>query len=139
MTPGSGLLPTRTLPRKNLPDDFGAAQSAVEVAVNAAHVAADFKNSRRFIGLDMFGKLINTPDDPVLVNVVTGIVDGLDGGAVTDDGDLIGNIGDLIELMGNNNTSHTLGLQALEQIQKVLGVFLVQSGSGFICKEKFRT
>ena len=50
MTPAIGLLPTRTLPRKNLPDDFGAAQSAVEVAVNAAQVAADFKNSRRFIG-----------------------------------------------------------------------------------------
>ena len=66
MTPAIGLLLTKTLPRKNLPEDFGAAQNAVDVVVNAAQVAADFKNSRRFIGLDMFGKLINTPDDPVL-------------------------------------------------------------------------
>lgn len=66
MTPAIGLLLTKTLPRKNLPDVFGSAQGAAAVAANAAQVAADFKNSRRFIGLDMFGKLINTPDDPVL-------------------------------------------------------------------------
>ena len=34
--------------------------------------------------------------------------------------------------MGNNNTSHTFSLQALQQIQKVLGVFLVQSSGGFV-------
>jgi hypothetical protein len=53
MTPAIGLLLTKTLPRKNLPDVFGSAQGAVDVAANAAQVAADFKNSRRFMFIQL--------------------------------------------------------------------------------------
>ena len=64
-----------------------------------------------------------------------GIVKVGNGLAVTQDGDRVGNVNDLIELMGNNNTSHTLGLQALQQVQKVLGVFLIQ-GSGRLVQDQ---
>ena len=74
----------------------------------------------------------HAPDDPILVDVVAGIVDGLDGGAVTDDGDLVGNVGDLVELVGNDDAGHALFLEAQHQVKQRLGIGLVEGRSRLV-------
>ena len=62
----------------------------------------------------------------------TVVVDGLDGGAVADDGDLVRNIGHLVELVGDDDHRHALLLEAQHQIQQRPGILLVQGGGGLV-------
>ena len=63
---------------------------------------------------------------------MTGIVDGLDGGAVTDDGDLVGNVGNLVELVRNDDAGHALFLEAQHQVKQRLGIGLIQGGGWLV-------
>ena len=65
-------------------------------------------------------------DDPVLAELVHALDQSLDGGAVPDDGGLVGAVDDLIELVGDDNGSQALLLKLNQQIQQHLGVLVVQ-------------
>ena len=71
-------------------------------------------------------------DDTVFINIVACVVDSLDGSTVTDNGDLISNIGDFVQLMGNNNTGHALFLELQQQVKKGTGIFFVQRGGRLV-------
>ena len=71
-------------------------------------------------------------DDPVLADIVGALVQRLDGMAVTDDGDVIGNVGYLVELMGDDDGGHALLLEPQQQIQKCLGIGLIQRRGGLV-------
>ena len=89
-----------------------------------AHLSADFV----FPAGIAVGQLAahHALDDAVLVNVPLGVVDGLDGSAVPDHGDLIRHIGDLVEFVGDDDGRHPLLLELQKQIQQHPGVLLVQ-------------
>ena len=74
----------------------------------------------------------HAPDDPVFVDVTAVIVNGLDGGAVPDHGNAVSHIGDLIELVGNDDGCHALLLEFQQQVQKHPGILLVQRGGGLV-------
>ena len=75
-------------------------------------------------------------DDPVLVNAVGLHVERLDGLAVTDDGDGIRDLLDLVELVGNDDGRDAAALQAEDQVQQVLGVGFVQRRGGLVEDEE---
>ena len=61
---------------------------------------------------------------------------GLDRAAVADDGDRVGDRGDLVELVGDHDLGDALGLQATHQVQQVRGVVLVEGGGGLVEDEQ---
>ena len=65
-------------------------------------------------------------------------MEGLDGVAVPDDGDGVGHVADLVELMGNNNTGHALGLQLEHQLQQLGALGVVEGGGGFVQDQQVR-
>ncbi len=66
-------------------------------------------------------------DDPLFGEVVHALVEGLNGAAVTDDGDGISHIADLVKLVGNDDAGQALGLQLQHQLQQLGGFLIVQS------------
>ena len=77
-------------------------------------------------------------DDAVLAELVHALVEGLDGVAVPDDGDGVGHVADLVELMGNNDTGHALGLQLQHQLQQLGALGVVEGGGGFVQDQQVR-
>ena len=75
-------------------------------------------------------------DDPVLVDGVRGDGERLDGLAVADDRDLVGDLLDLVELVGDHDRGDPLALQALEQVEQVLGVVVVEGRRGLVEDEQ---
>ena len=71
-------------------------------------------------------------DDPVLADIVCPFVKGFDGMAVPDHGDVVGHIGDLVELVRDDDGGQALLLEPQQQIQQRLGVRLVQRGSRLV-------
>ena len=71
-------------------------------------------------------------DDPVLVDGVGRDGERLDRLAVADDRDLVGDLLDLVELVGDHDRGDALALQALEQVEQVLGVVVVEGGGGLV-------
>ena len=70
-------------------------------------------------------------------SLLCALVQRFDGRAVAQNGDLVGDIGDLVELMGYDDRGHAALLaQREQQIQKVLRVLLVERGSRLIQDEK---
>ena len=63
-------------------------------------------------------------------------MEGLDGLAVPDDGDVVGHIGDLVELVGDDDARHTLALEPEQQVQQGLGVGLVEGGGRLVQNEE---
>ena len=78
-------------------------------------------------------------DNPFLADrLASMIVNGLDGSAVPDNGYFIRDVGDLVELMGNDNHGHSLFLKPKHQIQQRAGIFFIQGGCGFVQNQQFR-
>src|SRR5690606_2102106 len=75
-------------------------------------------------------------DDAILVDLTTGDVERLDGAAVADDGDLIRDLLDLIELVADDDRGDALRLQPEDEIEQMLGVVLVERGGGLIEDEQ---
>ena len=71
-------------------------------------------------------------NDPVLAELVHALDQGLDGGAVPDDGGLVGAVDDLVELVGDDNGGKALLLEFDEQVQQHFGVLVVEGGGGFV-------
>ena len=71
-------------------------------------------------------------DDPVLADVVRALVQRFDGFAVPQDGDVIRHIGDLVDLVGDEDGGHALLLEFQQQVQQRLGVLLVEGGGGLV-------
>ena len=78
-------------------------------------------------------------DDALLADRLGAVVvDGLDGAAVAHDGDLVGDVGDLVELVGDDDHRHALLLEAQHQIQQRLRILLVQRGGGLVQDQQLR-
>ena len=71
-------------------------------------------------------------DNPVLAELVHALDQGLDGGSVPDDGGLVGAVDDLVELVGDDNGGEPLLLKLHQQVQKHLGVLVVQRRGGLV-------
>ena len=64
-------------------------------------------------------------DNTVLADFIFTFYQCLDGSTITDHGNLVSHISNLIQLMRNNDTGHSLLLQLQKQIQKCLGICLI--------------
>ena len=71
-------------------------------------------------------------DDPIFVDLIHTLVQGFDGVAVPDDGNVIGHIGYFVQFVRNNNGCKPLLLKAEQQVQQGLGVLLVQRGGRLV-------
>ena len=71
-------------------------------------------------------------DDPVLAELVHALDQSLDGGAVPDDGGLVGAVDDLVELVGDDDGGQALLLELHQQVQQHLGVLVVEGGGGLV-------
>ena len=58
------------------------------------------------------------------------------GGAVADDGGLVGAVDDLVELVGDNNGGQALLLKRNEQVQQHLGILVVEGGRRLVQDEQ---
>ena len=76
-------------------------------------------------------------DDPALGNIIFSLHKCFDGRSVTNDGDLICHIRNLIQLMRDDDGCHSLFLEFQHQIQQCLGIRLIQRGSRLIQDQKF--
>ena len=65
-------------------------------------------------------------DDAVLVDAVLLDAERLDRLAVADDGDGVGDLLDLVELVADHDAGHALGAQPGDEVEQVLGVALVE-------------
>ncbi len=88
----------------------------------------DFADRNSFPFREAVGDLpaYHALDDSVLVHIVTGIVNGFDGRTIANHRDLIRHIGNLVQLMCDDNHGHAVLLELKHQIQQSLGIFLVQ-------------
>ena len=71
-------------------------------------------------------------DDPVLVDTAVAELERLDGAAVADDRDGVGDLLDLVELVADHDAGDAAVAQAPEQSQQVLAVALVERGRGLV-------
>ena len=78
-------------------------------------------------------------DDPALGNIIFSLHKCFDGRSVTNDGDLICHIRNLIQLMRDDDGCHSLFLEFQHQIQQCLGIRLIQRGSRLIQDQNIRT
>ena len=130
-------------------DDLAAADEEVGVLADhavldlrVAHVPvldleedlADLRLVVREPGLQ--GPAHHALDDAVLVDAVGLDVQRLDRLAVTDDGDGVRDLLDLVQLVGNDDGRDAAALQAEHQVQQVLGVGFVQGGRGLVEDEQ---
>src|SRR6478609_4011780 len=71
-------------------------------------------------------------DDPVLVDAVLLDPEGLDGLAVADDGDRVGDLLDLVELVADHDAGHAPRAEPGHEAEQVLGVALVERRRGLV-------
>ena len=71
-------------------------------------------------------------DDTVFGEVILAFMQSFDGMTVTDDGDRVSNIADLVQFMGNNDTGQTLCFQLQHQFQQLCGFTVVQSSGRLV-------
>ena len=89
------------------------------------------------LGVAVFhGAAHHTFDDTVLAELIHALDQGLDGGAVADDGGLVGAVDDLVELVGDNNGGQALLLKRNEQVQQHLGILVVEGGRRLVQDEQ---
>ncbi|KAF5047416.1 hypothetical protein DSECCO2_460710 [anaerobic digester metagenome] len=74
-------------------------------------------------------------DDLILIEGFQGFVHGRNYFTITDDGDAIGNIGDFVELMGDENAGHSPLFELQQQIKQLLGLRIVQGCSRLVQDE----
>ena len=78
-------------------------------------------------------------DDALLADrLLALVVDGFDGAAVADDRYFVRHIGNLVQLVGNDDHGHSLLLEAEHQVQQCAGIFFVQGGRGFVQDQQLR-
>ena len=70
------------------------------------------------------------------VYIMIRVIDSLDSRAVPQDGYLVCNVGDLIELMGDYDRCHTVLLEAFEQIKEHSRVLFVKGRRGLVKYKK---
>ena len=70
----------------------------------------------------------HTADDTVLADVVDAFVQRLNRFAVTKNRNVIRDIGDLVDLVRNDDRGHPLFFECQQQIQQCLGVLLIEGG-----------
>ena len=75
-------------------------------------------------------------DNPVLAELVHALYQGLDGGAVPDDGGLVGAVDNLVELVGDDDGGKALLFKLHQQVQQHLGVLVVEGGGGLVQDEQ---
>ena len=75
-------------------------------------------------------------DDAVLVDAVGLDVERLDRLAVADDRDGVGDLLDLVELVGDHDRGDALAPEAQDQVQQVLGIGFVQRRGGLVEDEE---
>ena len=75
-------------------------------------------------------------DDAVLRKIIHALGQRLNGVSVTNNGDGIRHITDLIELVGNDDHGHALLFQLQHDLQKLCGLLVVQSRRRLIQNEK---
>ncbi len=78
----------------------------------------------------------HAPDNPVLGDIVGSLVHRLNSLAVPNDGDIVGDVRNLVELMGNDNGGHALFLETKQQIKQRLGIRLIEGRGGFVQNQK---
>ena len=71
-------------------------------------------------------------DDAVLADVVRALVERFDRLAVTQDRDVVCDVGDLIDLVGDDDRGHALLFKLQQQIQQRLRVLLVERGGRLV-------
>lgn len=62
----------------------------------------------------------HAPDDPVLVDLVAFDIERLDRLAVADDGDRVGDLLDLVELVADDDAGDALAAQLVDEAEQVL-------------------
>ena len=77
-------------------------------------------------------------DDAVLAEIVLALGERFNGVTVADDGDVVRHIGDLVELVGDDDGGHTLLLEFQQKIQQRLGIRLVEGGGRLVQDHKAR-
>ncbi|MPM70528.1 hypothetical protein SDC9_117483 [bioreactor metagenome] len=78
----------------------------------------DFVLHMRLARGETIGQLAadHAADDARFVNLLLGHIEGFDDRAVANDRNLIRNIGDFVELMGDDDRGHTFFLELFEQV-----------------------
>ena len=91
------------------------------------HLEEHLADVRRVVGEAALERAADHPaDDAVLVDAVFLHVERLDGAAVADDRDLVGDLLDLVELVGDHDRADALALQPQDEVEQVAGVGLVE-------------
>ena len=76
-------------------------------------------------------------DDAVLAEIVHAPVERFDGLSVADDGDVIGNVGNFIEFVRNDDARESLFLEPQQQIEQCPRILLVQRGGRLVQNHQF--
>ena len=79
----------------------------------------------------------HTLDDALFGEVILALFQGLDGVTVTDDGDGVSNVADLVQLMGNDDTGDAFSLQLQHQLQQLSRLTVVQCCGGLVQDQQF--
>ncbi len=74
----------------------------------------------------------HAPDDPVLADRFAPAVQRLDRAAVAQHGDRVGDLGDLVELVGDQDRGNAALLELQQQVQQGVAVALVQAGGRLV-------
>lgn len=75
-------------------------------------------------------------DDAIFADVLAVTVQGLDRTAIAQDGDLVGNLFDLVQLVRNDDRGHALPAKFHQQFQERVGIGLVERGGRLVEDEQ---